>query len=264
MEPVVVDLINTTFNDTYTTHHNWLIFEHYSLCYTVLAACFAIVIFVMGFVGNILVIIVVLKRRSMHTTTNCYLFSLALADLLLLLSAALPATAQPFYIRDEWPWGHALCSLVVFVQYLGANASALSITAFTIERYIAICHPMKAQIMCTTERAKKIIIALWCFAVIYCAPWLGLSQIKTDFNEDGQEMEICGYRLERDQYHVYYVIDLVLFYIIPLILTAVLYSSIVHMLYSTTIHCSRRKKCIEKRKRTAASSRRQVRLCIYV
>jgi thyrotropin-releasing hormone receptor len=88
-----------------------------------------------------------------------------LADLLLLLSAALPATAQPFYIRDEWPWGHALCSLVVFVQYLGANASALSITAFTIERYIAICHPMKAQIMCTTERAKKIIIALWCFAV---------------------------------------------------------------------------------------------------
>jgi hypothetical protein len=61
---------------------NWLIFEHYSLCYTVLAACFAIVIFAMGFVGNILVIIVVLKRRSMHTTTNCYLFSLALADLL--------------------------------------------------------------------------------------------------------------------------------------------------------------------------------------
>jgi hypothetical protein len=58
-------------------------------------------------------LVVVLKRRSMHTTTNCYLFSLALADLLLLLSAALPATAQPFYIRDEWPWGHALCSLVV-------------------------------------------------------------------------------------------------------------------------------------------------------
>lgn len=233
-------------------------FEHYSPCYVVVAVILLTAIFVMGFVGNILVITVVIKRRSMHTTTNCYLLSLAFADMLLLLSAALPATAEPFFKRAEWPYGHVLCSIMVFVQYFGANASALSITAFTIERYIAICHPMKAQIMCTTERAKKIIIGLWCFALMYCAPWLGLSEITCDINQKGETMQSCSYRLERKQYRVYYMIDLVIFYIVPLVITAVLYSSIVHMLYNTTIYCSRRRRSIDKRKRTAVYSRRQV------
>ena len=38
------------------------------------------------------------------------------------------------------------CSTFVYCQYLGINVSALSLTAFTVERYIAICHPMKAQV----------------------------------------------------------------------------------------------------------------------
>ena len=58
------------------------------------------------------------------------------------------------------------------------NASALSLTAFTVERYIAICHPMKAQYICTLSRAKKIILCCWVFAVCYSSPWLVLTQIK--------------------------------------------------------------------------------------
>lgn len=254
------DMYNLTCNVTNETENCQCVDEHeyYSECYVVLAVSVVIVIFVIGFVGNILVIVVIIKRRSMHTTTNCYLLSLAYADLLLLLSAAGPATADPFYRRGEWPYGYALCSLVVFIQYFGANASALSITAFTVERYIAICHPMKAQIMCTTERAKKIIIALWCFAFMYCCPWFGLSEVLCKIDERGNKMELCGYRLERYQYRVYYVIDLVLFYILPLLITAVLYSSIVHMLFNTSVYCSGRKRCSEERRQAAISSRRQV------
>ena len=35
---------------------------------------------------------------------------------------------------------------MVYCQFLAMNASALSLSAFTVERYIAICHPMKAQV----------------------------------------------------------------------------------------------------------------------
>ena len=48
-------------------------------------------------------------------------------------------------------WGRLGCSLMVYCQFLAMNASALSLTAFTVERYIAICHPMKAQVLISNK-----------------------------------------------------------------------------------------------------------------
>ena len=41
--------------------------------------------FVTGVIGNILVCFVIVHNKSMHTATNYYLFSLAIADLIILL-----------------------------------------------------------------------------------------------------------------------------------------------------------------------------------
>ena len=68
--------------------------------------------------------------------------------------------------------------IYIFFQYLGIDASALSLTAFTVERYIAICHPIKSKSICTLSRAKKIIAACWAFAIIYCSPWFFLASVK--------------------------------------------------------------------------------------
>ena len=147
----------------------------YSFLFGAVAVTLSAVIFLLGTVGNTLVILVITRTRSMHTPTNCYLLSLAVADSLVLLSATLPAIPEPFFRVEEWPYGRALCSILIFMQYLGVDCSALSIGAFTVERYIAICHPMRAQTMCTVSRAKHIIAGLWIFTIFYCAPWLGLT-----------------------------------------------------------------------------------------
>ena len=95
-------------------------------------------------------------------------------------------------------WGSVGCSLIVFFQFMAMNASALFLTAFTVERYIAICHPMKAQVIenlvsiqidptgnvqyiCTMTRAKRIILTCWIFALVYSSPWLVLTHIKSSF-----------------------------------------------------------------------------------
>lgn len=44
------------------------------------------IIFVTGLLGNIITCIVISRNKSMHTATNYYLFSLAVSDLLLLIS----------------------------------------------------------------------------------------------------------------------------------------------------------------------------------
>lgn len=43
-----------------------------------------VLIFVSGVVGNVAVCAVIIRNPSMHTATNCYLFSLAVSDLTVL------------------------------------------------------------------------------------------------------------------------------------------------------------------------------------
>lgn len=48
-----------------------------------------VIIFVTGLLGNVVTCIVIARNRGMHTAVNYYLFSLAVSDLLLLLSGEL-------------------------------------------------------------------------------------------------------------------------------------------------------------------------------
>lgn len=90
-------------------------------------------IFVTGLVGNVSTCIVIARNRSMHTATNYYLFSLAISDLLLLVSGLPP---EMYYIWSNYPYvfGETFCVLTSFAAETSANATVLTITAFTIER----------------------------------------------------------------------------------------------------------------------------------
>lgn len=182
-----------------------------------------------------MVVIVVTRTRSMKTPTNCYLVSLSIADMMVLV-AAIPNEILSYYLLgDEWIWGRIGCALFIFLQYLGINASSLSITAFTVERYIAICHPMKAQKMCTVHRAKRIIVCVWCFAFTYCSPWLFLTKTEPIYYKGYTEIETCTFSLPRKYYLGYFFADLVLFYVLPLLLSCVLYGLIARILFNDDI-----------------------------
>ena len=50
-------------------------------------------------------------------------------------------------------------------------ASVLTITSFTIERYVAICHPIKAQTLSNLSRAVKIVFSIWIIAALIALPY---------------------------------------------------------------------------------------------
>lgn len=47
-----------------------------------------------------------------------------------------------------------------------------------LSRYMAICHPMRAQAVCTVARAKRILAGLWSGTCLYCTLWLFLVDIQ--------------------------------------------------------------------------------------
>ncbi|XP_068580092.1 thyrotropin releasing hormone receptor 2 [Cebidichthys violaceus] len=240
-----------------------------SLEYKTVSVFLVLLVCGMGIVGNIMVVLVVLTTRHMRTPTNCYLVSLAIADLTVLVAAGLPNVSAS--LTGTWVFGHAGCLGITYLQYLGINVSSCSITAFTVERYIAICHPMKAQTVCTVSRAKRIIAVVWIFTCVYCMLWFFLVDIQV--SQDGHVQ--CGYRVKRELYLPIYLIDFAIFYVIPLLLAIVLYGLIARVLYlsplpnhSDTSATTLRRSCRDAsdtgkggrqaRPKSALSSRKQV------
>ncbi|XP_053945277.1 pyrokinin-1 receptor [Anastrepha ludens] len=126
-------------------------------------------IFVSGVIGNISTCIVIKKNRSMHTATNYYLFSLAISDFLLLLSGV---PQEMYFIWSKYPYvfGEYFCIGRGVLAETSANATVLTITAFTVERYMAICHPFLGQAMSKLSRAIRIIVLIWLVSVLTAIP----------------------------------------------------------------------------------------------
>ncbi|KAF4073780.1 hypothetical protein AMELA_G00247240 [Ameiurus melas] len=167
----------------------------HSLEYKVISALLVFTICVLGMVGNVMVILVVLTTKHMRTPTNCYLVSLAVADLTVLTAAGLPNIADSVY-----------------------------------GSYIAICHPIKAQSLCTYARAKRIILAVWLFTSLYCVMWFYLSNTK-ELVYDDVTVVTCEYRVSRELYLPIYFFDFGVFFVLPLALAIVLYGLIARILF---------------------------------
>lgn len=126
-------------------------------------------IFLTGTIGNVSTCVVIARNKSMHTATNYYLFSLAVSDLLLLISG-LPAEVYLVWSKYPYIFGEEFCILRGLAAEFSTNASVLTITAFTAERYVAICHPFLSHTMSKLSRAIKLILIIWLVALCFAIP----------------------------------------------------------------------------------------------
>ncbi|KAM7363369.1 pyrokinin 1 receptor [Cochliomyia hominivorax] len=128
-----------------------------------------VLIFITGVIGNIITCIVIKKNRSMHTATNYYLFSLAISDFLLLLSGV-PQEIYMTWSKYPYVFGEYFCVGRGILAETSANATVLTITAFTVERYVAICHPFFSQAISKLSRAIRTIVLIWLISILTAVP----------------------------------------------------------------------------------------------
>lgn len=70
-----------------------------------------------------------------------YIFSLALADLLVII-ICVPLTSL-VYTLESWPWGSALCRVTECAKDISIGVSVFTLTALSAERYYAIVNPLR-------------------------------------------------------------------------------------------------------------------------
>ncbi|GBO14601.1 Pyrokinin-1 receptor [Araneus ventricosus] len=174
-----------------------------------------------GITGNICTCIVIARNRYMHIATNYYLFSLAISDLLLLI-LGLPQELYQLWYKYPYIFGESVCILRGLTSEMSTNASILTITAFTVERYVAICHPFRAQAMSHLPRAVKTIPCIWITAALCALPALQLG-IRYEIDDNGRTLwktALCD--IINPFPHIFET-STGLFFVLPIILISVLY-----------------------------------------
>ncbi len=200
-------------------------------------------ILVTGVIGNFTTCVVIARNKYMHTATNYYLFSLAISDLLLLV-LGLPQEIYQLWQKYPYAFGEIFCVIRGFTSEASTNSSVLTITAFTIERYVAICHPLKAHTMSKLSRAVKLIIIIWIFGVVCALPIAFQFGIVFDYMNDVVIPQSAACTVKRAipylNEHTFTISSLLVF-VIPVTIISVLY-----MLIGFKLRCS------------AAGSRKQI------
>ncbi|XP_001198078.1 mu-type opioid receptor-like [Strongylocentrotus purpuratus] len=118
-----------------------------------------------GIVGNFLVIAVLFHRRSKNRSTDTLIGGLAFADFL--TSIFLIPMPQPAYIPKTW-LGEVL-SRLVFTQSLlwtSITVSAYLLMSISVERYIAVVHPLHFKRLITPRRVSTLIVIIWVLSVL--------------------------------------------------------------------------------------------------
>lgn len=184
-------------------------------------------IFVTGVLGNTVTCIVIARNRSMATATNYYLFSLAVSDFLLLVSGVPQEINLIWHRYPPIHGGDLSCILRALIAEVSCNATVLTITAFTVERYLAICHPFLAQTMSKLSRAIRIIVLIW--AVSLAVALVQALAFKV--------VEINGHQtchVEERFFEHFFEVSTFLFFFLPMTLITVLYLLIAFKLRAST------------------------------
>ncbi|XP_043271441.1 pyrokinin-1 receptor-like [Venturia canescens] len=182
-----------------------------------------VLIFFTGLIGNVSTCVVIARNRSMHTATNYYLFSLAISDLLLLISGLPP---EMYFIWSHFPYvfGEIFCIIQSFAAETSANATVLTITAFTVERYVAICHPFLSHTMSKLSRAVKYVILIWLLALCLAIPQaiqFGVVFIRDENGTAVPGTDTCSRKWVIIQHA--FEISTILFFVAPMTIITVLY-----------------------------------------
>lgn len=112
----------------------------------------------------------VLATRVPRLPSTVMLMNLAAADLLLAL--ALPPRFAYHLRGQRWPFGEAACRLATAALYSHMYCSVLLLAAISLDRYLAVVHPLRSRVLRGQHLAIGFCSAAWLVAAALALPLL--------------------------------------------------------------------------------------------
>ncbi|GLD59997.1 C-C chemokine receptor type 7-like protein [Lates japonicus] len=148
-------------------------------------------IFLLGVVGNCLVIatFALYRRLRLRSMTDVFLFHLALADLLLLLTLPL----QAVHTHLGWIFSVPLCKATRASYAINTYSGLLLLACISVDRYMVVARAqemlrLRTQIL---RGGKLAALGVWVVAVLLSLPEILFAGVEVSFGYDG-EIQYCG------------------------------------------------------------------------
>ncbi|XP_043285868.1 thyrotropin-releasing hormone receptor [Venturia canescens] len=181
------------------------------------------ILVILGGLGNCLSVCVFFCTKMRRSSSSFYLAALAISDTGFLASlfvfwlnmVGLGVFSRPGY-----------CQFFIYLPTLCSFLSVWFVVAFTVERFIAVCYPLRRQSMCTVARAKSILISLTILGLVLCSPVLWFSRPRPAGHKIN--ITVCKLAEEWESWaSVFNVADTILTFVLPFTVIVVLNSLIV-------------------------------------
>ncbi|NXL12915.1 GALR2 protein, partial [Setophaga kirtlandii] len=182
------------------------------------------IIFLVGTVGNSLVLAVLLRNGQVKNTTNLFILNLGVADLCFILFCV-PFQAT-IYTLEGWVFGPFMCKAVHFFIYLTMYASSFTLATVSLDRYLAIRYPLHSRELRTPRNALLAICLIWGLSFIFSGPYLSYYQEFQLAN-----LTVCHPIWEISQRKIMDTCTFIFSYIIPVLILSLTYVRTIRYLW---------------------------------
>lgn len=194
--------------------------------------------FVIGFIGNSLGLYIICKKCGIKAATHLLIANLACSNLLIVF-IVIPTSVSFLYNGHYWLSGISgtvTCKISQYLFVFPIATSILTILVVSIDRFFAVCHPMRGQLF---RKPKKMTATIWICAAIVTSPIIVIFKV-TPFPSPEIKWSCSQYfgqdpQLADTLSKVYYASLFALLYLLPLLIITVLYTIIGYKLYNRSI-----------------------------
>lgn len=134
------------------------------------------IISALGFVLNAFVLLVFCLHKKAYTVAEIYLCNLAAADLF--LTCFLPLWAVNVYNNFQWTLGKEFCKAFYVGIFMNAYCSIYFLALVSVDRYLAIVHPLSHETLRTPFLAKTACLVVWILGFLLSIPSLIYRDVK--------------------------------------------------------------------------------------